>query len=655
MKKKCSLSGALLRTTLAFSLALAFSGLSSLGIQAEEQPVNLAGKIYEFKENSQYEFQSEKAVPASDSQASYGTFSINGNIASTDKRDGIPAYEVSDGDLTFFYNYNDELLKADADSWRLCDDNTHKVSNIMLDSDVKKGAIILQTSNDRKNWVTVQQETNAFSDTPVRSDAIYTTSNIELLNGCYYRVIVAYQLGQRTEASSFLFVNRDKYDYKKFCEVYEFYAFTDTKEGASSDQTYSLGSKVRVADHDSYFGSKTIDKKDDHYGWDLGKFFVSGYTDQVKNAGGDVVFLKNVGDKVTLWFKLNENIDALRGNDKLTVTADTDGYDQYFETPRMNMGRGTLIIRYTDHNNVTHEPVIYNNYLEANATVNADTMVQLFEEGDYEVALDYELTHDKLLDTGGHYRIFFKFAVRNGNCMVYPFDVDSESELTNSSLTENGFRLDLAKSRYLKVNLKREILKDSADGLIEDTRFNGPARDGAEYTDEGIYTITVQNQYTNQVTVKKIYVGTNDVLKAYMTTGLSIPEINTLLGEGAEVTEDGTIQLADQTTIEAEEPDEEPAEEDIISLSDSEKEEEIAAPAKEKNKSASTFNWGLATCMLVVAFLAAIGYVWYKKRISAPRVRPAKRQTIQSGQVRQDHLLPPVDAHDHENNGGTQA
>ena len=165
------------------------------------------------------------------------------------------------------------------------------------------------------------------------------------------------------------------------------------------------------------------------------------------------------------------------------------------------------------------------------------------------MALDYEVTDDQLLDTIGHYRIFFRFSVRNGNCMVYPFDVVTGSELTNSSMTENGFRLDLAKSRYLKVNIKREVLMDSADGLVEDTRFNGPARDGAEYTDEGIYTITVHNDYTDQTTTKKIYVGTNKVLRAYMTTGLSIPEINELIAEGATIQEDGTIQLAEAAPI----------------------------------------------------------------------------------------------------------
>lgn len=142
------------------------------------------------------------------------------------------------------------------------------------------------------------------------------------------------------------------------------------------------------------------------------------------------------------------------------------------------------------------------------------------------------MTSDELIDKVGHYRIFFTFSVRNGNCMVYPLDVSTGSELTNSSMTENGFMLDLAKSRYLQINVKREILTESADGLVEDTRANGPAKDGAKYVDEGIYTITATNQYTNQTTTKKIYVGTNNVLKAFMTSGLSIEEINKLMQDG---------------------------------------------------------------------------------------------------------------------------
>lgn len=536
-----------IRRTVALLVAtvLAF-GTFTLTAFAAPAKTEVPGQVYEFGKDSHYEFSDSQDAISSESADTYGTFSISGEVSDVTTKNGIPAYEVTEGNLKFFYNYGDTLLKADEDSWHLIEDKSKKIDDLKLDENLLKGAIILQTSTDRLNWIDVVSMTNAFNETPIRTESIYETKDVQLINGCYYRVIVAYELRIRTEDSNILFINTDKFDYKKCAEVYEFYAYTDTSSAntGSTNETYNLGSKVRVADFDSYSGEETITKDDAHYGWDLGNFFVSGYTDEVKGSDGNMVFLKNVGDKVTLWFRLNQDINKLNGNEKLSITADGTGSDQYFETPTMDFGRGTLIIRYTDHNNVKAEPTIYTNYLEANTSIGADTKVQLFEEGDYEVALDYQITDDQLIDKIGHYRIFFKFSIRNGNCMVYPFDVATGSELTNSSMTENGFRLDLAKSRYLKVNLKREMLAESADGLVEDTRFNGPARDGAEYTDDGIYTITVTNEYTGQFTVKKIYVGTNNVLRAYMTTGLSIPEINSLVDQGATITDDGNIQLS---------------------------------------------------------------------------------------------------------------
>lgn len=324
------------------------------------------------------------------------------------------------------------------------------------------------------------------------------------------------------------------------------------------------------------------------------------------------MFLKNLGDKVTLWFNLSQNINALNGQDNLFISDDAAGFDQYFETPRTDFGKGTLIIRYTDYNNNKSAPQIYTNYLEANTSFGADTKVQLFEEGDYEVALDYEVTQDELIDKKGHYRIFFTFSVRNGNCMVYPFDTLTGSELTNSSMTENGFRLDLAKSRYLNVNIKREVLKDSADSLVEDTRFNGPARDGADYTEEGIYTITVSNDYTNQFTVKKIYVGTNSVLRAYMTTGLSIPEINNLVANGATISEDGRIELADKVF----EPDKSTTASSTAESASSETKEivDAMAYADTADKSDNTTFIAVAIISGIIILGAAIAIVIIRKK-----------------------------------------
>lgn len=527
-----------------FAVCLLVSTLFVLA-SAEVGKTDVSGKVYDFGKKAHYKFHKSKTFSESNEENTYGSFFVEGNISNIGEKDGVPSYVVSNGNLAIYYNYGDEKLNADKDSWHLAKDKSKKVADLKLDSKIMKGAIIVQTSKDGKTWTNDVITCDAFSKDPVRTDPFGTTREVHLINGSYYRVIVAYTLQIRTKESKFLFFNTDKYDTKKFAEVYEFYAKSENSDMSSLDtnQTYNLGSKVKAKDADGYSGEKEIGKSDIHYGWDLGAFSVNGFTDKVIDAEGKATFLKNVGDKVALWFKLNDSINSLNGNNKLTITADTAGYDQYFQTEKTDFGRGALIIRHTDHNNVKSEPTIYKNYLEANASAGADTQVQLFEEGDYEVALNYKVTKDGLLDKTGNYRIFFKFSVRNGNCMVYPFDVLTNGELTNSSMTENGFRLDLAKSRYLKINIKREVMTDSAYGLTEDTRFNGPAKDGAQYTEEGVYTITARNEYTDQVTVKKIYVGDNNILRAHVSSGLPISEINKLIKQGAQITETGLILI----------------------------------------------------------------------------------------------------------------
>lgn len=530
---------------------VALTTLYSVNAFTKSEKNAIVGKVYEFDKNDDYDISESDKSSSTDKVETYGKFSLLGNIRNVSEKNGVPAYEVTSGNLDLYYTYSDALLKAEEKKWHLVADKGKKLDGNKLDKKILKGAIIIQTSKDRKNWTDIKCLTNAFDDKPVRTETLYKTTDVQILNGCYYRIIVAYKTEKLEKIKKIAFVPVKDYEYKKTAEVYEFYAYSPSteQEVSESEQTYALGKKTRVKEFDGYSGSSEIEKKDIHYNWDIGQFFVSGFTDKVKESDGNIVFLKNVGDKVTLWFNLNQNINELNGDKDLKITDDTEGYDKYFETERTDFGKGTLIIRYTDYNNNSSEPQVYKNYLAANTSVGADTKVQLFEEGDYEVALDYEVTSDQLIDKVGHYRIFFTFSVRNGNCMVYPLDVSTGSELTNSSMTENGFMLDLAKSRYLQINVKREVLTDSADGLVEDTRSNAPAKDGEKYTEEGIYTITVTNQYTNQKTTKKIYVGTNNLMKAVMTSGLSIEEINKLISEGATIDDEGTLTLAKESEV----------------------------------------------------------------------------------------------------------
>ena len=509
---------------------------------SEKNPIE--GKIYLLDSKKDFNNFEDMNYNSSLNEDSYGDFTISGDIVNISQKGNIPMYEIEKDNITLFYNYDDELLNDEETNWHLKENNSKKILSKKYNDKIKKGAILVQVSSDGKNWSDKKYISNAFNDVPIRTDSIYTSEDVELLNGCYYRVIIAYELERKIEPSKVLFITKDNYETKRIVELYEFYAlYSNTLKEDTPDQKYRLGNVVRTKDFDGYKGETEINKSDPHYGWDLGNFYVKGYTDKIPNKNGDPVFLKNVGDKVALVFELNQDINKLNNNEHLKISADPSGYDQYFGTETINFGRGTLFIRYTDNNNNTEKPTIYTNYLEANTVLNAETKVQLFEEGDYEVALDYEITNDKLIDKVRHYRIFFKFSVRNGNCMVYPIDLVTGNELTNSSITENGFKLDLAKSKYLNINVKKENWVEGAEGFVEDTRFNTLAKDGAEYKDEGIYTITANNESTNQITSKKIYVGTNNILKAYMTSGLSIKEINNLVNEGAEIGDDGSITI----------------------------------------------------------------------------------------------------------------
>lgn len=329
---------------------------------------------------------------------------------------------------------------------------------------------------------------------------------------------------------------------------------------ADNGQKWNLGTLTKTGLDNGYSGDKKIDNKDPHYGWNLGQFFVQGFTQRTIDSNNNDIFLKNVGDKVELHFELLQDLNCLNGNKNLSVNSDRNGYDQYFATQKFNDCRGLLIIRKTDYQNKTSEPIIYSNYLDG-VKQGADTVVEFCEEGDYEVALDYELKLEHYgtewntkvsVPTYTNYRIFFTFKIRNGNCMVFPFDTKTGNELTNESFTDNGFYLDLANSRYLEINVKRSVYVESEGGYSEDVRFNRPASDGTKYTDDGVYTITVKNLYTNQTTEKVIYVGTDPVMRAFVVTGYSIQEIRQKLTEGYTISDSGMLiepDLPDETEI----------------------------------------------------------------------------------------------------------
>jgi len=535
-------------------------GSFPLAAYAKESTIDVMGNVYEFAKDAHYEFSTAGASSPANTKNTFGTLHISGEVRDTGNINGIPAYSVSSGNISLFYTFDQARLAAEESEWHLIDDKTKRVDAITLSENVLSGAIIVQSSLDGETWITDVTKTDALTTNTDLSAPIYTTKEVQIENGFYYRVIVAYKMKIKTGENKFGPITTDITEEKKVTEVYQFYAASSATPGKTTSAADSprkeLGKKVNTGKDNGYSGSNAVNKDEPHYGWDLGTFVVNGFTRETID-NGTPVFLKNVGDKVTLWFTLKQDINSLNGDSTLTIAEDTNGYDQYFEVRQTNFKHGALIIRYTDHQGTAHAPVVYTDFLAANAKIGVDTRVQLFEEGDYEVALDYEIKSNPLkvgsvsvIPTYTNYKITLRFSIRNGNSMVFPFHIVTGAELSDNAITANGFKIDMAKSRYLTIDVTRSILKVGSDGLItEDVRFNRPAKDSDSYTDEGIYTFTVKNLYTDgNPTTKTIYVGTDKYLLALSQNKLTVKTLNEKIAQGAVINDDGSIAVPVPTT-----------------------------------------------------------------------------------------------------------
>lgn len=499
-----------------------------------ETAYTISGSVYKMGGKSNYTFSSETA---SEDSKMTGELSISGDIKQEKSSKDIDCYTSKSGNVVFSYSYDADSLKGDKDEWHLASDKSTKVDSLNLGKSIQKGAMILQTSLDGENWTEEWIKTNIFADGAPTLENFYTTKYVQQQNGCYFRLIIVYKMEKKVGSHKVAVIDVDDMKYRKYAEVCTFYIADENAEetALSPDDTprKELGEKINTGKDNGYSKEKAIDVDDPHYGWNIGAFSVNGYTRET-NDGDRPVFLKNVGDKVTLWFRLDQDINCLNGNSNLSISKDKNGYDRNMEVPKTNFKRGTLIIRYTNEQGVTEEPVIYTDFLAANTKTGADTKVILFEEGDYEVSLDYEIKNSprnvngvEVLPEFSDYKIYFEFSIRNGNCMVYPFDAETGAELADNAVVSNGFRLDMARSRYLTIDVERAVLEEAPDGTLnKDVRFNRPAKDGETYTDEGIYTFTVKNLYTEESTKKTIYVGTDETMTALAQSGLSVDDWN---------------------------------------------------------------------------------------------------------------------------------
>lgn len=551
LKKVCSL-------LLASVCLLGVMCISTPTAEAKDTSITVKGKVYDLDVKAKYDYTAEGASnTATSTSNTAGSLMISGNVTENGTKNGFTSYSVKENQIGFSYTVNSALMNAAETSWHIDSDNTKNVAGIELESKMASGAFILQTSFDGSKWITDQVFSDVFNPAnPLGT--FFTSKEIQLINGCYYRVIIAYKETRKLDATQILFYSYDhNYEDRQIVEVYEFYAITkDSAEVATSSAgALRVGTLYSVEKDKGFIGGTTeLPKDDPHYGHEIGHFGINGYTRQSSvpaAESGYPVFLKNVGDKVTLWFipEKDFDVDCLFGNSNLSIAEDKNGYDSKYSFGPTNFKHGALIIRFTDYlgNPTTVE---YIDFLAACLRTGADTRVQLFEEGRYELTLDYEIKNSKGIDSFTDYKITYCFEIRNGNCQVFPFDTKTNNELFDYARTENGFRLDWAKSRYLEIQVAYSVIKvDPTTGMLSlDQRWDRPAKDNDSYAQPGVYVFTVKNLYSGtpgspEVAHKTIYVGTDKYICALAANKLTIDELNDLISEGAEIQENGTYIL----------------------------------------------------------------------------------------------------------------
>lgn len=542
MQKRCKV----LKGFMAAFLVVLLMSVFPVVVSAQGNTSNPQGAFYEFGEKDNYAITENKNGNSASSIGSLGLLSVTGDF----EDQGNDVYYVQNGNIDISYNVNFDSLETDTKKWHLTGDKTKTVDGIKLDENIQKGAIIVQSSLDGENWLVDNVYTNVFSRKEKLPTTICTTKDIHQLNGCFYRVIVAYKLERQIESSQVLFWEKNNYEYIKIAEEYTLFVIDQhtVDSGTASPEgkpRKEFGQVINTGKDNGFDATKAkaMDKDDPFFDKSLGYFTVNGYTRETTDKDGGIVFLKTVGDEVTLWFTLTEDINKLFGNENLSISEDKNGYDKALGVSQTNFKHGALIVKYTDEEGHSPETVKYFDFLAANAMNGADTRIKLYEEGEYEITLDFEVCNSKGFDSYSNYKMNFKFAIRNGNTMAFPRDAQTGSELKDGAWTSNGFTIDLAESKYLTIDVVRREVNQNADGTLSSSvRNNTVGKDGSTYTKDGIYEITVKNQYSDSnPTTVTLYVGNNKNIIALANTGMSIEQMNELIKNGTTIDENGSL------------------------------------------------------------------------------------------------------------------
>ena len=148
----------------------------------------------------------------------------------------------------------------------------------------------------------------------------------------------------------------------------------------TEEKTIYDGSNVQKTDN-NYDNAEQVKVGDRQQGWTLGDFIVSDYSSHLSDSSGNDIFLKKIGDKITLSFDLQQNIKKLNNNDNFQIASIKNANLVNPTLKGKINGLGTLVVQMKEPSGKLEKAKVYKNYLSG-VNKNANTEVITLEEGD---------------------------------------------------------------------------------------------------------------------------------------------------------------------------------------------------------------------------------------------------------------------------------
>lgn len=536
--------------------ASAESALLAQGVTLQKYP--LIGTVYEFDtDDSAYEVDAAESAPEgkpalplgrTDKIKTIGQLFLQGNVTKWKKNEkDILSFElVNESPLMLTYKYDSSLAKASETDYHLSNDRSSTVNHLELENKIGRGAFILQTSPDGEHWTVVTEATDLTQSVLLGSSDGDMLNKIQLINGWYYRIWVAFQVEKAEKTGSWWNKIRSGTSYKKYLVVYEFKAGYKQPTDEFSPKKYCYGKDhTRKAKDNTYGEFEPMENGDFQYGWELGDFCLSGF------AGKDEDVYERERKRVKLSFELKQDITRLNGQADLSVTRDKNGSDRKFETLPHDMKHGELLVKHKNALGQIQPVIHYTDFLAALAYPNAQTTIDFVEEGEYEVHLNYALKRKSFNPIGNtqYYQLSFSFKIVNGNCMPFIRENQTLNELEGDVvLAPSGFQISTGGAHFVKLEAQWYALYQDKNRLETNIKRHWTIGNGNKITDEGLYIITASCR-NNKKTVKTVLVGKSKEINAYKRYFTidrlhTLAEINKQLQKGYyAIADDGEIRL----------------------------------------------------------------------------------------------------------------